>query len=216
MNKIRSVSNIEALFNFIPDIIIYVVVGYLFNKVFSFVALKKFSSNVEHVVISSFVIGYIYCTIIHFIPIHISYEVDSLGISASAIVLAYLVGKFWRSKYMLYLLDFLKIRDTVNLYYWDDLMDDIYPMKVVATYKDIVYEGMLYNYESYSNAPELVLSSYIIKDKNGATIKDYTHNKTKCIILNSGNAENIEIVYSDKSDKCNDIKSLCDSNDALF
>lgn len=208
--------NIESLAQIIPNVIIYIVVGYLFYRVFCFVSLKQFISDVEHVLIASFVIGYIYCTIAGFIPIHISYEVDSLGISASAIIAAYFIGKLWRSDKMNILLDCLEIRDTVNPYYWDDLMDDKYPMKIVATYTNVIYEGMLHNYESYSNDPKIVIGAYIVKDKNGAIIEDYSHNKTKCLILDSADADNIEIIYSDKSPKCNELKDLCDSNDELF
>ena len=75
---------------------------------------------------------------------------------------------------------------------------------------------MLHNYESYSNEPKAVIRAYTVKDKNGAIIKDYSHNKTKCFILDSADEDNIEIIYSDKSPKYNELKDLCDSNDELF
>ena len=117
---------------------------------------------------------------------------------------------------MIDLLDLLKIRDTVNIYYWDDLMDDEYPMRIIATYSDAIYEGIFHNYESYSNEPKIILGSYVVKNRDGIIIKDYSNDKTKCIILNSANADTIEIIYSVKSSKCDDLKDLCDSNRDLF
>ena len=45
---------------------------------------------------------------------------------------------------MVNVFDKLKIPDTPNLFFWDDLMDDKYPMQVVVVYEDVVYEGMVH------------------------------------------------------------------------
>ena len=137
-------------------------------------------------------------------------------IVASALILSYLFAKISRSKYLIPVLDFLKIRDTGNIYYWDDLMDNDYPMKVSVSYDENCYEGMLHNFESYSNEPHVVLSSYVVKDNSGNILSDFTNDKTKIIIVDTSKANKVEIIYATNSEKCNDLKSLCNSNDLLY
>ena len=103
----------------LPQVIVYIVTGYVFSKTFHFVALKKNSNDIEHVLTLSLVIGYIYCKIASLIPIHISDEIDTLGIVISALIWGYLFARFVKNRYVIQILDFLKIRDTGNLYYWD-------------------------------------------------------------------------------------------------
>lgn len=117
---------------------------------------------------------------------------------------------------MIYVLDFLKIRDTGNVYYWDDLMDNDYPMKVKVSYNENVYEGMLHNYESYSNEPHIVLTSYIVKDKSDNVLDDFRDDNTKIIILDTSEAEKVEVIYAKNSTICKDLRELCNSNSSLF
>lgn len=152
-------------------------------KTFHFVALKQNTTNVEHILTSSIVIGYIYCKLASFIPLSISYEVDTICIIVSALVTGYLFAKILRCKYIINILDFLRIRDTGNLYFWDDIMDDKYPMKLCIEYNDITYEGMLHNYESYSNDPHIVLCSYVAKDQNNHIIEDFSNDSTISVLV---------------------------------
>ena len=96
--------------------------GYVFNKTFHFVALKQNTEDVEHILTASLVVGFI------LIPIHISDKIDTICIVVSALILAYIFARIFRCKYLIYVLDFLKIRDTGNVYYWDDFMDYDYSM----------------------------------------------------------------------------------------
>ena len=114
---------------------------------------------------SSLVIGFIYCKIAAMIPITISYNVDNVCIVISALLFGYVFGRIIKNKKIIEILDFLQIRDTGNKYYWDDILDNQYPMKIKISYDDFIYEGMLHNYESYSNEPHIVLASYMIMDK---------------------------------------------------
>lgn len=203
---------IKDLIDILPQIIIYIVTGFVFVKTFHFVALKQNITDIEHILTSSLVIGYIYCNIAYLIPISISYEIDTALIVLSTLFLGYLFGKIARSKYMLNILDCLKIRDTGNLYLWDDIMDNDYPMKVIISFENSSYEGMLHNYETYSNEPHIVLCSYILKDKDGKIIKDLSNNNTEIVILNTAKADSVNILYYKDSKECKDLKNLCDFN----
>lgn len=185
-------------------------------KHFIFVALKQNTEDVEHILTASLVVGFIYCKIASLIPIHISDKIDTICIVVSALILAYIFARIFRCKYLIYVLDFLKIRDTGNVYYWDDLMDNDYPMKVKVSYNENVYEGMLHNYESYSNEPHIVLTSYIVKDKSDNVLDDFRDDNTKIIILDTSEAEKVEVIYAKNSTICKDLRELCNSNSSLF
>lgn len=209
-------SYIEALIEKLPEIILYIVVGYTFVKTFHFVALKKNSTDIEHILISSLVIGYIYCKIAYLIPISISYEIDTALIILSALVIGYISGRIIRCKYTMKVLDLLKIRDTGNLFLWDDMMDNDNPMKVIISYDNIIYEGLLHNYESYSNEPHIALGAYIMKNKDSKIISDFSNDNTRVIILDTSNATSVDIIYSEYSEQCKDLQDLCNSNNEIF
>ena len=162
------------------------------------------------------VVGFVYCKIASLIPVHISNKIDAICIVLSALIFSYLLARIIRSKYIIPILDFLKIRDTGNVYFWDDLMDNDYPMKIKVSYNENSYEGMLHNFESYANEPHIILSSYVIKDKSDKVLDDFTNDKTQIIVLDTSKANKVEIIYASDSEKCKDLESLCDSNVKLF
>lgn len=182
-------------------------------------ALKQNSANVENTLMSSLVIGFIcfiYCKIAAMIPITISYNVDNVCIVISALLFGYVFGRIIKNKKIIEILDFLQIRDTGNKYYWDDILDNQYPMKIKISYDDFIYEGMLHNYESYSNEPHIVLASYMIMDKKNNILCDFRNVDTKIIILDTSKANKTEVIYSTHSEICKDIKHLCESNRILY
>lgn len=179
-------------------------------------ALKQNSLNIEHILTSSVVIGFIYCNIMYLIPVSINHIIDNIFIILIAVVLGYIGGRGLNSKYAIVLLDKLKIRDTTNLYYWDDILDKNYPMKIQVSYDYRKYEGMLHNYESYSNEPHVVLASYIIKNENDKIIEDYSETSNRLIVLNTLDSNSVTILYDTRSDQCADIKKLCESNNVKY
>lgn len=208
--------NIKDLIEILPQIIIYIVIGYTFNKTYHLVALKQNSTDIDHILTSSLVIGVIYYKIVNLIPIHVSNDIDNIMIIISSLISAYLLARIFTSKYWISIFDLLKIRDTGNTYYWDDLMDNNYPMKIKVTYDNFLYEGMLHNFQSYSNEPHIVLASYIVKNEYGDILDDFTNNDTKLIVLDTAKANNVEIIYANKSEICKDLNNLCNSNATLY
>lgn len=86
----------------------------------------------------------------------------------------------------------------------------------IVSYNENVYEGMLHNYESYSNEPHIVLTSYIVKDKSDNVLDDFRDDNTKIIILDTSEAEKVEVIYAKNSTICKDLRELCNSNSSLF
>lgn len=212
----REEYTIKELMDILPQIIMYIVTGYVFLKTYHFVALKQNSDDIEHILTGSLVVGFIYCKIAYMIPYTLSAKVDNVLIVLSALCLGYLLAIIFRQKKIVYyILDKLKIRDTGNVYIWDDMMDNRYPMKVSIAYDDVIYIGMVHNFESYTNNPHIALVSYIVKDTHGKIINDYSADDTKVIILNTEVSKYVEIEYYSDSDECKDIKNLCDFNKAF-
>lgn len=201
----------KDLIDILPEIIMYIVTGYVLSKTFHFAALKQHSDNIEHILTGSLVLGFIYCKIANIIPVTISYEIDNILIILSALCLGYLSALLLRQKKIVYILDFLKICDTGNKYLWDDLLDNENALKICVTYSDKIYEGILYLYESYSNSPYIVLGAYMIKDIHNNIISDYSENNTKVILLKTDTAQFTEITYYIHSETCNDLNRVCNS-----
>lgn len=179
-------------------------------KTYHFVALKQNSTDIDHILTASIVVGYIYCNIAYMIPVTFSYLIDNILIILSSIIVAYILAKIAMSKNITPILDRLGILDTGNVYMWDDLMDKNYPMKMRIVYNNITYEGITHNIESYTNSPHIAMCSYIIYSKKGKKIYDYSTDNTRVIIIDTAMAEKIEIIYDKNSLECKDIQSLCD------
>ena len=193
-----------------PTIIIYIAVGFSFLKTYHFVALKQNSTDVEHTLTASLVIGYVYCTIAYLIPFSINKYIDNLGIILSSIIVAYGIGRFTLSTASVKLFDFLKIRDTCNLYLWDDLMDVDYPMEAVITFEEVSYRGYVHLYENYSNTPKVILASYYVYNNEDSIIEDFSQDATRTIVLDVATAKHVQIIYNKNSNCSKDIKQLCD------
>lgn len=185
-------------------------------RTYHFVALKQNSDDIEHILTVSLVVGYIYCNIAYKIPCTISYEIDSVVIVLSSLCLGYASGILLRGKKIVYILDFLKIRDTGNVYLWDDLMDNDYPMKACVKYDDKIYEGMIHNYESYTNSPHIVLCSYVVKDVEGHIVENFLKDETKVVVLNIDDSKVVCIEYYHDSQECKDLRSLCVFNERFI
>lgn len=204
---------IKDLYEILPQVILYIVTGYAFLIPFHFVALKQFSKDIEHILLLSIVVGYVYCNIAYLIPISFSDIIDNVLIVISALILGNVFARIWRNKSIsLRVFEWLKIRDTGNLYVWDDIMDDDYPMKAIIYYNNTVYEGLIHLYESYSKEPQIVLGSYVIKNKKGRIVQDFTNDDTRITILNISNAISVDIIYNKESKECTDIRKLCNYN----
>lgn len=198
----------ETLIKYVPDIIFYLITGYFFVKVYHFVALKQNSNDIEHLLISSFVTGYIICGVAYSIPFSISHRVDQILIVFFAIFLGYALGRLARSQFVNDIYDLLKIRDTGNVYMWDDLMDDLYPFEICISYQDVKYKGWVHNIESYSNSPHIALVGYTV-EKDGNIIEDNRNDSSSIIILDTQKVDSVKVIYDKSSYKTKENNQLC-------
>lgn len=204
---------IKDLIEILPQVILYIVTGYLIYSTYHFTRIKQIDDkNTEHILMSSLVIGYIYCKLINLIPIYTCQGIYVLGMIVSSILLGYLFGRLAQNKYIISILDFLKIRQTGNDYYWNDLLDKSKSMKAKIIINNNIYEGMIHYIESKSNSPNIILSSYTVKNLSNIVIEDKRSDNNKIIILNTSKADSVEIIYDSDSYMCKDIQGLCDVN----
>lgn len=187
----------------------YIVVGFVFIRIFHFIALMQNSTDIKHILSSSLVIGYVYCNIAYCIPVSINYYMDHVLIIISSAIVSFYLGHFVINKKYMNFFDKIGIRNSFNNYIWDDLMDQSKPMKIIITYNNFQYEGMFYNFESYTNSPHITLASYIVRDTNELIIKNYADDPTRVIVLDSSAAKSVEIIYSKDSTECNMINRFC-------
>ena len=129
------------------------------------------------------------------VPINISYIVDSVGVCAISIILAYILGLLLTSNKIEWILDKLKICQSVHPNTWAELMDTQKQMKMRLVLKDgTTYYG--YVYHIGEETPTLIaLAAYKINDE------DYNLEDNKIILVNTDNLQHAEIIYHPKSDK---------------
>lgn len=189
----------------LPNLIMYIVIGFFFDVTFKLVVLKKNSNNAEHIVIKSLIIGYAYCNFAYIIPISFNKYVDNVLILITAIIMSYILARLYRSELKGKLFDFLKIPDTGNEYMWDDLLDDKYPMRIRIKYDDYTYEGFLHAIQSYSYSPQVAIALYTVVNKNGKVIKNYSDDETFVMVFDLSKADVIELIYQKESRISRDI-----------
>lgn len=192
----------------LPNLILYIVVGFFFDFTFELVALKKNSNNTEHIIIKSLIIGYVYCNLAYSIPITINRYIDNALILITAIIMAYMLARFYRSEHKVELFDFLKIPDTGNEYMWDDLLDDTWPMRISIIYNEYTYDGFLHATQSYSYSPQVAVALYKVTDKKGRIIKNYSDDERRIMIFDVSKADYIELVYDEESRIASDIRKF--------
>lgn len=179
-------------------------------KTLYLVTLHENSDNIEHVLAGSLVIGYICYQLASLIPFSYGTIIDFLGISACSVFVAYIIGLILNTRLYIKICDILKIRESGKKYLWSDILDHSYPMKVSLYYGNIKYNGYLFNCESYSNTPNVVLVSYkMISVKQGDILEDHSQDKKNIIILNTNKADKVEIIYDGNSKIYNEIQSFC-------
>lgn len=189
-----------------------IILGFIFLKIFQFVAFKKIDCGL----IPSFIIGYIYYKICSVIPLHISNEIDTIGIFISAVMVSYMLGRLYLSNNILRnILEKLHIKQTPNKYLWNDLFGE-YSMQIIVKYDNAIYDGFVYLIESESNSPHIILGSYIEYDTSGNIIIDNSNNNEQIIILDLSKAEYVEIKYFSEDKICESIQNMCESRKVMY
>jgi len=160
--------------------------------------------EVEHLFISSFVVGFVICNILGLIPpmTELVNETKYIVFIVFSLILGLISGKIFTSTYINKICDMLKIRATVSHYIWDDLCDNKHPMYIITSINGVKHEGYVHFMEGLTNSPIVSLASYIAGDE------DMSMSENEVIVLDLSNADWIKVRYYNESYMCNDIKEL--------
>lgn len=199
----------------LPQAILYIVTGYIFICVFRFVALKEQHAEIQHILLSSLVSGYVIVKIMNMIPFTISYEADCIGIICTGALAGYILGQLYSRNCFDKLFEKLKIRSTLNKDIWNDIVDMDYPLYLVITLDDgTIYKGYVHLYELSKIHPIVCLGAYLKISADG-NIEDHTYDANQIIMLDTARAKNVEVHYYRESEKCKDIRDLISNHNEV-
>lgn len=182
------------LIKVLPEIIYYLVIGFIFLQSFRLTYRHKPSTDIFT---TSLVIGFGIVKLFNQIPKSINVVADRVLIALATLLIGYFVGRLLDSRTINWLFDKLKISKTTHSNLWDDLKDDTYISRIEASINGNVYRGLFY-LEEEAETPKIALSQY--------SINDGPINHDKVIILDTAKADYVTIEYSQNSPMSKDIK----------
>lgn len=194
---------IEQIIDQIPFIISFVICGYIFQLVYSFVRGKVNPVHTNHVFLKSVIIGYIVITLSnHFLvklgkPTYVSLGHLCL-ICGLCVIVAFAFAKFINSRIFNRIISFIGIPYTTNGNIWNDVIKHKTECWIYLTPKNnpnIRYSGLFKYAEQFTKNPTIALSHYEIEDYEN-TKKSENHFETEDVILIDTQDFNVvEIVY---------------------
>lgn len=184
------------IYNLLPNIVIYIVLGYIFLRVFRTVRIVKNPDNYEHILTESLVLGFIIKSIAALIPFSFGYRLDIIGLSISSAIAGFLFAKLLSSKIMLDIIDKLQIKHTKFKYMWQNIEDPEFAVFVDITNPDTKsrYFGQLVMYEEFERSPIIQICKYM--SWSGETLLyDFSEDPTRTVLIDTSKYTEIDIVY---------------------
>lgn len=192
----------------IPDILVYVVPGFILVKIYSFVKFKDElaeDSKTEFVILKSIAISYIFKSIWDFA--YSCFDLNNtmcqciyfITMLYSCVTLPYVFYIIGSSKTAKMILTKLKIRRTANDNVWLDIIKDGICLRVFSKDGEKSYFGFCDICELHSREPIVVLSRYRIVDSQDNVIFDGTTDESSRMILNLSDFERVEAVQASRS-----------------
>lgn len=188
------------IFDLLPNIIVYIVLGYIFIRVFRIVRIVKNSDNYEHILVESLVYGFIIKSIFALIPFSFGYYIDIVGMSISSAAVGFLSAKLLEANFICDIIDKLKIRHTKFKYMWQNIADPDLAIFIDVTNPDtnIRYFGQLVVYEEFERFPIIQICKYI--NWNGDTLlNDFSEDPTRTVLIDTSKYTEIDITYQKSS-----------------
>ena len=212
---IEEVIPIKDLVNILPNIILYLASGYSFVQTFRFVALKERNQEVNHLLISSLVIGYVIFSAINLIPFSISYSANCIFTIITSVAASFLFSKLYMSDFLYRVLQRLHIYTTTKEYVWMNFIDFTYPTHLKIQMNDgNIYSGYYHFMEGNTRRPLVVLAAYK-RIKPDGVIEDYERDERRVVLLDTKDAKYIEFEYYDRSKKCIDLREIISNHDEI-
>lgn len=186
----------------LPEIILYIVLGFIFTRTYKFTRIINNITEYQHVFIVSLIVGFILWNIYSLIPISFGIYVDTIGMVVCSVIMGFISAKIINSNKLHKLFQKLKISQTVNQKIWADIEDKDNAIFVSIEDKTnhVLTDGMLVLYESFERQPLIQLSAFR-QFQNGEIINDFSNNPERTILIDTSKYENVVITYNPDSEK---------------
>ena len=194
-----------SLVNNIPQLLSYLVPGYVFVAVFDWITFQKKSGKSEIVVLKSIVVSFIIKTMydltlsaigVKFIDSYIYHAILIL----CCVAIAYIVSVICRTKWLNKLLLHIGIKRTTNPNIWNDVIEtNVWVRVYLKSNPELTYLGQYLYGEEFEREPIIVLVNYQLIDTSGNIIIDYSQSPNEKIMLNTRDFERIELTYENRN-----------------
>lgn len=186
----------------LPELIIYISLGFIFVKTYKFIRIIKPAKDQQGAVFEYLTVGFVIYKIFNAIPFTLGDVIDIIGISFCTFVSSIILASFVNSKKYDTICKLLKIHQTPNDDIWRDIEDrdcGIY-IKVEDLRNKTTIDGLLVLYEQHNKTPYIQLSEYRVV-KSGEMIEDHSDEPHRTILLDTSKYDTVSITYDEDSDK---------------
>lgn len=203
---------IETLINSLSELILYIVYGYVCVSVFSFTSSIKFGNDVEHKLIVSTAVGFIIDHVMKLIPVNISPELDTIGITITSLFLGFVLAKIYRSEiFNNFLFTVCKINATTDSYIWDTIINRDYPVLIeIVTQDNYTITGFSDLVEEHTDDPHITLANFKIFDGSNHCIKQSKENET--LFFDLKNAKHYSFKFHKNDPKIQELRDMMSNN----
>lgn len=187
----------------IPDLLTYLIPGYIFISLFDFIIFKNEKGNknqANFIVLKSIAISYVFKTVYDkilntfFSKFNIDDLLYTIILFVIIIIFAYILGLICHTKWFNNLLLKIGIHRTVNEDIWLDIIYDGCYLQIFSKDGTKSYFGMCKYHEENSKEPIVVLYKYKVLDSEANIIQDYSNDETRQVVLNLKDFEHINVM----------------------
>lgn len=188
------------IFNILPDIVIYIVLGYICLHMYRITRIVKKSDDFEHILTESIVVGFIIKNVISLIPFTFGEYIDTIGMIISSAAIGFGVAKILETPISDKVINILKIKYTKFKYMWQNIDDPNYAIFIDATNPEthIRYFGQVVMYEEFERFPIIQICKYMAW-KDNDLLFNYSDDPTQTVLIDTSKYTEIDIIYQKDS-----------------
>lgn len=197
-NEAMIIDWITYLINNIPEIISYIVYGYVFLVFYYWISFKD-NKDFNNLLIKSIAASYLLTSVYELFIAKYDIVFDNnyykvISYFVISALLGFAIGKIISHRWFNLLLHKLHIGRTTNSNIWDDIIKPYTWIRVFM--KDgSSYLGQYRYGEPFQREPIIVLATYQKLDKDTDVVIDNSQKMNELIMINTKDFEKIEIIY---------------------
>lgn len=197
------------LISYLPDVIIYIVLGFIFIKVYRFVSVIKNPSDYKHILTESLIYGFIlnsiYNLIYSMIPININIYIGRICMILLTVMAAYISARIVYGQLFTNILCKLNIHQTPIKDFWVDITQGEYSsyITVIDDKHQSIIRGKIKLIETYNDRPLIQISNYTTTDFNTGEISEQKDD-FETIVIDSSKYSEIYLWHPQPEDEENE------------